>query len=148
MILDDYTYLLPGDKLKNLEIKTLEQGIFRTGEGYVLLINFFTISCSHCRKMHEYLEEIIWPGFGEENIRIISIGREHTATEVAAYREEGNFNFAFAADVDRSIYSRFAEKKVPRNYLFNAEGALVYQTRGFNPDQMNSLSTVLQELIL
>ena len=147
-MLDEYTYLLTGDKLEDLTIKTLEQGVYCTGEGYVLLINFFTMDCLHCKKMLEYLEESIWPALVDKNVRMVSIGRGHTDKEVAAYREEGNYNFAFAADEDRSVYSRFAEKKIPRNYLFDADGVMVYQTRGFHPDQMISLSTVLRELIL
>ena len=98
--------------------------------------------------MLEYLEENIWPGMMDENVRMVSIGRGHTGKEVEEFREEGNYNFAFAADKDRSVYSRFAEKKVPRNYLFDAHGELVYQTRGFHPDQLISLSTVIQKLIL
>ncbi len=61
---------------------------------------------------------------------------------------EENYNLTFAADTDRSVYVRFAEKKVPRNYLFDAEGKLIYQTRGFSPDQMNTLRSILEELIL
>ena len=148
MIPDKFTYLLPGDKVPGLEIPTLEQGIFRTADGYCLLINFFTIPCPHCKRMLEYIEEQIWPVFRDREVRLVSVGREHTPEQVAAFRDEGNYSLAFAADTDRSIYSHFAEKKVPRNYLFDMEGKLVYQTRGFDPDQMNTLRVILGELIL
>ena len=146
--MDDLTYLMPGDKVPDIEIPTLEQGTFRTGDNYVLLINFFTISCPHCKRMLEYIEEQIWSNFRDKGVRLVSIGREQTVEEVAAFRDEGNYSLAFAADTDRSIYSHFAEKKVPRNYLFDLEGKLVYQTRGFDPDQMNTLKAIMGELIL
>ena len=61
-------------------------------------------------------------------------------------RHEGNYLVPFAADPDRSIYSQFAQKKVPRNYLFNKEGQLVYQTRGFDLDQLSTLGKILKDL--
>ena len=148
MLLDDFTYLLPGDKVPGLEIPTLEQGIFRTADNYILLVNFFIADCPHCKRMLECIEEHIWPVIRDRKVRMVSVGREHTMEQVSAFREKGNYSLAFAADADRSIYSRFAEKKVPRNYLFDQEGILVYQTRGYDPDQMNTLRAILKELIL
>ena len=148
MIPDKYTYLLPGDKVPGLEIPTLEQGILRTADGYILLVNFFTIPCPHCKRMLEYIEEQIRPSFMDSEVRIVSVGREHNPEDVASFRDKGNYSLAFAADPDRDIYSHFAERKIPRNYLFDREGKLVYQTRGFDPDQMNTLRAILEELLL
>ncbi len=57
MLLDDYTYLLPGDKAPDLHIQTLEQGLIKTREAGILLVNLFIIPCLHCKRMFEFMEE-------------------------------------------------------------------------------------------
>ncbi len=147
MLFDEFTYLKPEDSAPELEIETLDREIIRTRDKSILFINFFIIPCRHCHKMLEYLEENIWPDFREKNIRLVSIGRDHTVEELTVLRNNGNYSLPFAADPDRSVYSRFAERKVPRNYLFDAEGRLVHHTRGFDPEQMQTLTFVLANLI-
>ena len=147
MLLDDYTYLLPGDKAPDLHIQTLEQGLIKTREAGILLVNLFIIPCLHCKRMFEFMEENIWPDLPDKKFSWLAIGRDHTIEEVKTFREEGNYSLPFAADPDGSIYSHFAEKKVPRNYLFDASGELVYHTRGYNLDQMATLKSILLDLL-
>jgi len=96
--------------------------------------------------MLEYLQENIWPEFQENGGLLVSVGREHNKQEIREFRDQGNYLLPFAADPDRSIYSQFAQKKVPRNYLFDKSGELVYQTRGFDLDQLSTLGKILRDL--
>jgi hypothetical protein len=96
--------------------------------------------------MLEYIQENIWPDFQESGGHFASIGREHSIKEVMEFRDQGNYLVPFAADPDRSIYNQFAQKKVPRNYLFDRDGQLVYQTRGFDLDQLSTLGKILKDL--
>jgi hypothetical protein len=96
--------------------------------------------------MLEYIQEHIWPDFQESGGYFVSVGREHSKNEVKEFRDKGNYLVPFAADPDRSIYSQFAQKKVPRNYLFDKNGQLVYQTRGFDLDQLSTLGKILRDL--
>ena len=96
--------------------------------------------------MLEYIQEHIWPGFQESDGQFVTIGREHTKREVKKFRDQGNYLLPFAADPDRSIYNQFAQKKVPRNYLFD-QGKLVYQTRGFDLDQLSTLGAILADIL-
>jgi hypothetical protein len=96
--------------------------------------------------MLEYIQEHIWPDFQGSDGYFVSIGREHSIKEVMEFRDQGNYLVPFAADPDRSIYNQFAQKKVPRNYLFDNDGQLVYQTRGFDLDQLSTLGKILKDL--
>jgi hypothetical protein len=147
MIFDDYSYLVAGDAMPDLNLISIDNGqVHRIKKGHVILLNFFIIPCNHCKHMLEYLQEELWPEF-QENARILlAIGRGHSPEELRIFRDEGNYILPFAADPERFNYDKFAEKKVPRNYLFDSYGRLVYQTRGFDLDQMSTLRYVMQDL--
>jgi peroxiredoxin len=147
MIFDEYSYLSPGDSFPGVEIEPVEgDEIVSWGADRIILLNFFIVPCKHCKKMLEYIQENIWPLFQESGGSFVSIGREHSKQEVREFRDRGNYLLPFAADPDRSIYSQFAQKKVPRNYLFDKDGKLVYQTRGFDLDQLSTLGNILNDL--
>lgn len=147
MIFDEYSYLSPGDSFPGVEIEPVESNeIVTWGSDRIILLNFFIVPCKHCLKMLEYLQENIWPEFQENGGLLVSIGREHNKQEIREFRDQGNYLLPFAADPDRSIYSQFAQKKVPRNYLFDKSGELVYQTRGFDLDQLSTLGKILRDL--
>jgi len=147
MIFDDYSYLVQGDAMPDVNFTPLESSTFhRINKGHVILLNFFIIPCKHCKHMLEYLQEEIWPEFQESANVLLAVGRGHTPGEVMEFRDAGNYILPFAADPERSNYDKFAEKKVPRNYLFDSYGRLAYQTRGFDLDQLSTLRIVLQDL--
>ena len=147
MIFDDYSYLVQGDALPEVHFTPIEEGQdLRIQPGNILLLNFFIIPCNHCKHMLEYLQEEVWPEFQEGGRLMLAVGRGHTPQEVLEFRDRGNYILPFAADPDRKNYDLFAERKVPRNYLFDSYGKLVYQTRGFDLDQMSTLRFVLQDL--
>jgi len=147
MIFDEYSYLSPGDSFPGVEIESVEgDDIITWGSDSIILLNFFIVPCTHCKKMLEYIQEHIWPDFQETGEQFISVGREHSKREVKEFRDQGNYLVPFAADPDRTIYNQFAQKKVPRNYLFDNKGQLVYQTRGFDLDQLSTLGKILNDL--
>jgi hypothetical protein len=147
MIFDEYSYLSPGDSFPGVEIQPVESDeIITWGSERIILLNFFIVPCKHCKRMLEYIQENIWPDFQESGGHFVSIGREHSIKEVMEFRDQGNYLVPFAADPDRSIYNQFAQKKVPRNYLFDRDGQLVYQTRGFDLDQLSTLGKILKDL--
>ncbi len=147
MIFDDYSYLVHGDKLPDVDFLPVENGqAFRPKKGHVILLNFFIIPCKHCKYMLEYLQEEIWPEFLESRRLLLVIGRGHTPEELRKFRDKGNYILPFAADPERKNFDLFAEKKVPRNFLFDVYGQLIYQTRGFDLDQLSTLRMILQDL--
>ena len=147
MIFDEFSYLTPGDTFPGVEIQPVESDeIITWGSERIILLNFFIVPCKHCIRMLEYIQENIWPDFQESGGHFVSIGREHSKSEVMEFRDQGNYLVPFAADPDRSIYNQFAQKKVPRNYLFDRDGQLVYQTRGFDLDQLSTLGKILKDL--
>jgi len=146
---DDYTRLTEGQSCPVTIIETVkgEQiSLQDATNAKPFIINFFIGQCPHCSKTIQFIEDHIWKIL-ESRIKIISICRNHTQDEVAELQRDKGWNITLAADPDRSIYDLFAEKKVPRTYLFNAEGELVYQVRGYNEEEYLELMGIILELL-
>jgi len=146
---DDYTRLTEGQPCPVTTIGTVKGEQISLPDATTakpFMINFFIAKCRHCSKALHFVEDHIWKTLGNR-IEIISICRSHTQDEVEELQRDKGWNFTLAADPDRTIYDLFAEKKVPRTYLFNGKGELVHQVRGYNEEEYFDLKEIILGLI-
>jgi len=146
---DDYTRLTEGQSCPVTIIETVKGEQISLPDAITakpFMISFYIGQCHHCGKAMQFVEDHIWKSLRDQ-IKIIFICRSHTQDEVEDLQREKGWTFTCAADPDRSIYDLFAEKKVPRTYLFNAEGELVYQVRGYNEEEYLELMGIILELL-
>jgi peroxiredoxin len=100
--------------------------------GRVVLINFFATWCGPCRAEMPDLEKL-WNEFGEhDQFRMYVIAREESADIVREFNETRRFTFPLAADPDRVAFAGFAEESIPRTYLIDREGKIIYQCTGYD----------------
>ena len=146
---DDFTYLNTGDLLPAVRTHTIESKEINIapGTGKVILVHFFILSCSHCRRSLDYLELLQERIHDHPGFLMISVGREHSPEDIREYLAKEKSQLNMVADPDRKIYELFAEKKVPRFYLFDKDGKLVQQVRGFDDagihEIFNNISVLL-----
>ena len=144
---DDYTRLTEGQKCPVTVIKTISGEEIRFADSASpVLINFYIAQCQHCSKAMHFIESNIWKEV-ENRMKIISIGRNHTVDEVTELKMEKGWSYPLVADPDRTIYDLFAEKKIPRSYLFSAGGDLIHQVRGYNVEEYLELKQIILELV-
>ena len=113
----------------------------------VALINFFATWCDLCNAEMPHLEKEIWQRFKGERFTVISIGREHTTDEIAAFKKEKNLGLPMAPDPNREIYKQFATMYIPRNYIIDQHGRIVYQAKGYNEEGLERIVHKIQELL-
>ena len=135
---DEFNYLETGDSMPEfLWVEGSGDPISSaTFFGRHTLIVLFASGCRHCRNNTEYIQSQIIPNLGIP-VNIIGFGRLCDEKDIESFKVRNHVKFKIIADPDSAIYSRFAEKAVPRNYLFDPEGKLILSIRGHRPEKID-----------
>jgi len=138
-----------GQKAPDFSIRNLDGEEFKLSDmkGKVVLVNFFATWCGPCMNELPELEKQLWPRFKNENFKLISIGRQHTVEELKKFQSKKKFTFPIAADTKRQIYSRYAEKYIPRNYIINKEGKIIFQDKGFSQEKLKEMMEIIEKAL-
>lgn len=91
-------------------------------KGRPSLIAFFNTRCSDCRKELPVLQEIYeqWHPY----IYIICVSRSESRESIEAFWSEHSLSLPFSAQEDRSIYSLFAQRGIPKLYISDSSGTI------------------------
>ncbi|MDP4206108.1 MAG: TlpA disulfide reductase family protein [Bacteroidota bacterium] len=115
-------------------------------KGKVTVVVFFATWCGPCRQELPHIEKEIWDkSKDKKDFALLIFGREHKKAEVDKFRTENKFTMPFLADPDRSVYSKFAKSFIPRLYLVDKSGKIVYATVGYNDAEFSKMLDTLQK---
>lgn len=141
--------VVENQSLPTFSIQTGE-GLLKSSDlkGKVVLINFFATWCGPCLQELPHLEKEIWAKYKDnKQFSLLVIGREHTQNEIEAFKIKKGYHLPIYADEDRSVYSLFAKEYIPRNYIVNKEGKVVYASVSYSEDGFRNMLNKLDELL-
>jgi peroxiredoxin len=94
------------------------------------------------------VQSTLWPKYKDKkNFKMLVIGREHTDEDLKKYNERKNFTFPLYPDPKREVYSMFAEKTIPRAYLFDKQGKLIYASIGYTAEEFQKLMETIEKAL-
>ncbi len=130
----DFTVITPDGELTTADLK-----------GKVVLINLFATWCPPCRKELPVLEKQVWEKYkGNDDFVLLVIGREHTSEELLKFAADQKMDLPFYPDSKREIFNQFAIQSIPRNYIINKDGKIVYASKGFSNIEFKHMLDVLK----
>ncbi len=113
-------------------------------KGKVVLVNFFATWCPPCVKELPHLQKEVWEKYKDhKDFVLLVIGREHSADELEKFGVDRQLDLPFYPDPERNVYNQFAANTIPRNYLIDKSGKVVYASTGFNADDFEALKILL-----
>lgn len=139
-----------GADLPEFELKSSVYGNVKPADlkGKVVLVSLFATWCGPCQKELADVQSTLWPKYKNHNdFVMLVIGREHTDADLQKYNERKKFTFPLYPDPKREVFSLFAEKSIPRTYLFGKDGKLIYSSMGYSPDEFQKLMEAIGNVL-
>ena len=139
-----------GDALPKFELKSSVYGDIKPADlkGKVVLVSLFATWCGPCQKELAEVQSTLWPKYKDnKDFKMLVIGREHTDEDLQKYNERKKFSFPLYPDPKREVFSMFAEKSIPRAYLFDKEGKLIYASMGYTEEEFKKLMETIEKAL-
>lgn len=135
-----------GDQMPTFTLESSVNGQMTSEmlKGKVVLITIFATWCPPCQKELKALDDAIKQKqipFTKDNtdLAILVVGREHKEDELEKYLEKKQFSFPIYPDPTREFTSKFATQNIPRTYLIDRTGKIVYASVGYEEKDFKGL---------
>ncbi len=113
-------------------------------KGKTVLINFFATWCGPCLQELPHIDKEIYTKYKEDdNFVIFNFGREHNWDVVNKFKADKKLNMPFYPDVERKIFAQFAGQNIPRSFLIDNNGTIIYSSAGYIPEQFETLKSLI-----
>jgi len=118
-------------------------------KGKIVLINFFSTSCSPCRAELPMIQKHIWKKHGKnDNFELLVIARDNSTEDIAKYLSLNTaIKFPIYPDTKRTIYQKYAKIGVPQNFVIDKEGNVLYHVTGYYEAEFLNMVNLINELL-
>ena len=127
------TLIHAGDMAPDFTVEMLDGSRITLSDlrGKVVLVSFWATWCPPCRVELSKLQGHIIDRYGD-SINVLPISRGEERAKVDEYITKMGYTFAVGLDGDQSIYQKYATNYIPRCFVIDAEGKVLYSGVGYD----------------
>lgn len=107
--------------------------------GKTVLVNFWATWCPPCNNEMARVEKDIIDRFAGEAFVFLPVSRGENPEDVRAWRQSKGYRFDTGMDVDTAIFPLFAETGIPRNFVIDPDGKIVFCGVGYTPQEFDEM---------
>ena len=143
------TLVKDGQKAPLFEVQMFDGSTVKLADlkGKVVLLNFWATWCPPCRAELARVEKDIIEKFKGQPFVFIPISRGEKRETVAAFREKMGYTFPMGLDTDNTIYKKYAQTYIPRNFLIGKDGKVVKASVGYDEAEFAELVKLIEKEI-
>lgn len=132
--INETTLIHAGDEAPDFTVEMLDgsKQTLSALRGKVVLVTFWATWCPPCRQEMAHMQEGVIDHFAGKDLVVIPISRGETRATVESFIKRMGYTFPVGLDHDKSIYLKYATNYVPRSFVIDREGKVVYVAVGYD----------------
>ena len=111
---------------------------------HVVIISFFTTYCQPCiKEIHELMD--IYTDYKTHDFKVFLLDLREKKETVHKFIEVNKINLPVLLDKYGVVAKKYAVTSVPRIFVINRDGKLIWKTKGYSENLNDNLRAVLQQ---
>lgn len=135
---------VPDFEVKMFDGRTIQIKDLR---GKVVLLNFWATWCPDCIRELARVQSDIIDRFQGKDFVFLPISRQDSYEKIKAFREKKGHTFPMGMDPDRKIYAQFATAIIPRNFILDRNGKILYAEEGYDESSFQQLILEIEKAL-
>ena len=122
------TIVKKGDKAPDFTVEMVDGSKVQLSKlkGKVVVVNFWATWCPPCREELKHVQKQLIDRFKGKKFTFLPISRGEKKDVVEAFRKKMNYTFPMGLDPQQSIYKLYASNYIPRNFVVDKVGKVIY----------------------
>ncbi|MBR4853300.1 MAG: TlpA family protein disulfide reductase [Alistipes sp.] len=143
------TIVKKGDKAPDFTVEMVDGSKVQLSKlkGKVVVVNFWATWCPPCREELKHVQKQLIDRFKGKKFAFLPISRGEKKDVVEAFRKKMNYTFPMGLDPQQSIYKLYASNYIPRNFVVDKDGKVIYVSVGYTPEEFAEMVKVIEEAL-